>query len=247
MKEEILLKAEKLINMYKEGLLGGHVMPEDSNPGLPKTSLENYLYFTLPMALNYQRNSYTLWESALKTYNDEETKFLFNPKEVINKPESEVQKALIKYRLALQKDKQTKIWITLCHTFVNLFDGDIRKIFDQNENDPDKIREFMQIKHKKEFPYLSGNKLCNYWMYVIYEYTGRTYTDLSKLTVAPDIHVCRATCKLGLITEEELNSSKVQELVIQRWHELMKNSKYNEIDVHTPLWLWARNNFIEIR
>ena len=28
------------------------------------------------MALNYQRNSYTLWESALKTYNDEETRFV---------------------------------------------------------------------------------------------------------------------------------------------------------------------------
>ena len=28
-------------------------MPEDANPGLENSSLENYLYFTLPMALNY--------------------------------------------------------------------------------------------------------------------------------------------------------------------------------------------------
>lgn len=51
-------------------------MPEDANPNFEKDSLENYLYFTLPMALNYQRNSYTLWESTLKTYNDEETRFV---------------------------------------------------------------------------------------------------------------------------------------------------------------------------
>lgn len=41
-------------------------MPEDANPNLEKNSLENYLYFTLPMALNYQRNSYTLWKVLLK-------------------------------------------------------------------------------------------------------------------------------------------------------------------------------------
>lgn len=84
-KEELLNKAEKLINLYKEGKLGGEVMPEDTNPELEKSSLENYLYFTLPMALNYQRNSYRLWKSMLKTYNDKETNFVFNPKICLKK------------------------------------------------------------------------------------------------------------------------------------------------------------------
>lgn len=51
-KKEILSEIEKLINLYKEGRLGGEFMPEDANPHLEKSSLENYLYFTLPMALN---------------------------------------------------------------------------------------------------------------------------------------------------------------------------------------------------
>lgn len=50
--------------MWKEGKPGGEFMPEDSNPHLSKASNENFLYFTLPMVLNYQRNSYKLWESA---------------------------------------------------------------------------------------------------------------------------------------------------------------------------------------
>lgn len=69
-------KVEKLLAMYENGDLGGEVMPEDANPKLEKSSPENYLYFTLPMALNYQRNSYALWESALRTYEDVETGFL---------------------------------------------------------------------------------------------------------------------------------------------------------------------------
>ena len=98
-KEEILEKVDRLIKLYKEGRLGGEVMPEDANPSLEKSSVENYLYFTLPMALNYQRNSYKLWESALKTYKDEETNFVFNPKLCLKKTFEEVQYALTKYKV----------------------------------------------------------------------------------------------------------------------------------------------------
>ena len=56
-REEILEKVYKLVDADKQGLLGGEQMPEDENPGLEKSSLQNYMYFTLPMALNYQRNS----------------------------------------------------------------------------------------------------------------------------------------------------------------------------------------------
>lgn len=246
-KNEILDKVNKLITMYEKGELGGEIMPEDANPHFEKSSLENYLYFTLPMALNYQRNSYTLWESALKTYNDKETQFVFNPKLCLKKSFEEVQAALTKYKLALQRQKQTEIWITLCNTFVELFDGDIRKIFDSLDNDVNKIRNFIQIQNKKKFPYLSGTKICNYWLFVIYQYTGKIYKNIEDLTVAPDTHVCKATLKLNLITEEEFNSSKVQQIVIEKWQNLLKNTSYKPIDIHTKLWLWSRNGFKEIK
>ena len=246
-KKKILDTVDKLIVMYKNGELGGEVMPEDANPHFESSSLENYLYFTLPMALNYQRNSYTLWESALKTYTDEETRFVFDPKMCLQKSFEEVQHALTKYKVALQKQKQTEIWLSLCNTFVELFNGDIRKLFDMLDNDVDKIRNFIQKDNKKKFPYLSGTKICNYWMYVIYQYTDRKYTNIENLTVAPDTHVCKATYKLGLITDDEFNSSNVQQIVIDRWQELFKNTKYKPIDIHTPLWLWSRNGFKEVK
>ena len=58
-KEDILKNVDVLYMMWKNGSLGGEIMPEDENPHLSRESLENYLYFTLPMSLNYQRNSYT--------------------------------------------------------------------------------------------------------------------------------------------------------------------------------------------
>ena len=246
-KDKILEQVDKLIYMYKNGKLGGEIMPEDVNPHFDKDSKENYLYFTLPMALNYQRNSYTLWESANKTYNDEETKFAFDPKICLNKTFEEVQYALTKYKVVLQKQKQTEIWLQLCKTFVEFYDGDIRKLFDELDNDVDKIRDFIQKENKKKFPYLSGTKICNYWLYVIYQYTDRKYKNIENLTVAPDTHVVKATHRLGLITDDELNRNDVQLVVIDRWNELFKGTKYKPIDIHTPLWLWSRNGLKEVK
>lgn len=187
--KDILRNIDKLVNMYQNGLLGGEVMPEDSNPHLKKSSLENYNYYTLPMALNYQRNSYKLWESANKTWNDNETNFIFDTKKVANYSFEEIQKALVKYRVALQQNKQTEIWIKLSNTINELLDGDIRKLFEINYYDVNKIRNYIQKENKSKFPYLSGNKICNYWLYVLYQYTDVKFENIEDLTVAPDTHV----------------------------------------------------------
>lgn len=246
MKEEILEKAYKLIDMHKKGLLGGEIMPEDSNPELEKCSLENYNYFTLPMALNYQRNSYKLWESANKSYSDLETKFIFDTKHVAQKSTLELQKALIKYKVALQPNKQTEIWLKLSNTINEMFDGDIRNLFKLKDYDVNKIRDFIQKENKSKFPYLSGTKICNYWLYVLYQYTDIKYKNIECLTVAPDTHVVKATRKLGLITDKEFENSNVQEIVIEKWNKLLTDTEYNPIDIHTPLWLWSRNGFVDI-
>lgn len=183
----------------------------------------------------------------MKTYHDEETRFVFTPKLCLEKSFEEVQYALTKYKVALQRQKQTEIWIKLCETFVKSYNGDIRKLFDENDDDVDKIRNYVQVAHKKEFPYLSGTKICNYWLYVIYQYTDRKYCNIEKLTVAPDTHVCKATHKLGLITDAEFESGNVQASVIRAWEELLQDTEYKPIDVHTPLWLWSRNGFVEIK
>lgn len=245
--KKILEKVYRLKKIYEDGLLGGEVMPEDANPKFEKSSLYNYLYFTLPMALNYQRNSYTLWQACLKTWQDLDTRFVFDIDECLNRDFEEVQFALVKYGIALQKNKQVNIWLKLCKTFKDYFDGDIRVLFKKLDYDVNNIRNFIQVEHKKDFPYLSSTKICNYWLYVLYQYTDLKFKNLECLTVAPDTHVCRSTYKLGLISEDEYQNSNVQKIVIERWNNLLKNTDLKPIDIHTALWLWSRSGFeIEI-
>lgn len=245
-KKRVLESVLKLYDMWKNGELGGEFMPEDSNPHFEKGSMENYHYFTLPMALNYQRNSYKLWESALKTFSDKETKFVFDVNHVLSRSEEDIKFALTKYKVALQQNKQTEIWIKLCKTIKEKFGGDIRNLFALCDFDVNEIRKYIQIEHKKDFPYLSGNKICNYWLYVLYQYTDIKFKNLQDLTVAPDTHVVKASMKLGLISEEEYKKSDVQMIVIERWNKLLEGSRLCPIDIHTPLWLWSRNGFKNI-
>lgn len=241
-KEALIKDIRTLLLAYKEGELGGEIMPEDCNPGLKPQSAENYLFFTLPMALNYQRNSYKLWESATATYNDSDTNWVFTPKEVLRRQFEEVQEALTKYKIALQKNKQTEIWIRLCNTFSLEWKGDVRNIFIQNKFQIKKIKECI-LTDKKLYPYLSGNKILNYWLYVMGQYTDAEFMGREHISVAPDTHVIQASVRLGLIEEKEADSDKVRLLVSKRWEDILKDTEINPIDIHTPLWLWSRSEF----
>jgi len=241
-KAEILPKVKQLLEMHRKGLLGGEKMPEDENPGLDKLSAENLLYFTLPMALNYQRNSYKLWEAANKAYADPETKNIFNPAAVLKMNDAKLRGALVKYKVALQPNKHPEIWRTLCNTFSRV---PIDRFFQDLDFDAEKIKSHIQ-RNKKDFPYLSGPKILNYWLYVLGNYTDFRFKNRGHITIAPDTHVIQASVRLGLLAKSETTRADVREHVAALWQNLLAEESIMPIDVHTPLWLWSRGGFIPI-
>ena len=241
-KEAVLRDVERLLRLYHHGDLGGEVMPEDSNPELERGSKENYLYFTLPMALNYQRNSYKLWEAAKAAYLDIETRDVFLPECAVGMPREELRDKLLKYKVALQPNRHVEIWHRLCTTFADQFQGDVRNLFLHNDNSVKKVKEYI-LADKKSFPYLSGAKILNYWLYVMTRYTDAKLRDRQYITVAPDTHVIQASERLGLITHDEAGKPAIREKVSLLWEEVLKDSEMCPIDIHTPLWLWSRGGF----
>lgn len=241
-RERVLQKVIRLMELYAGGHLGGEVMPEDANPRLDKGSAMNYVYFTLPMALNYQRNSYTLWKSALQCYMDPATQKVFSPDLVKSMDPDVLGQLLTRYKVALQPNKQPVIWQTLCASFVDLFHGDVRNLFDHCGYSAQNTKRFL-TQNKRRFPYLSGAKISNYWLYVMQSYTDLTLVDRESISVAPDTHVIQASVKLGLISPEQAAKADVQSVVADRWQSLLRDTAYQPIDVHTPLWLWSRGKF----
>lgn len=123
-KEKIINKCKELLEAYKSGELGQTKMPEESHPDFGTISPEERLsYFTLPMALNYQRDSYKMWEAALATFNDKNTAWAFNAAKSATATKEELQKSLLKHRLAMQPNKHTETWQTICKTVDTEFGG----------------------------------------------------------------------------------------------------------------------------
>lgn len=240
-RQDILEKVGRLLRLYRKGKLGGAEMPEDSNPGLPGDSRENFHYFTLPMALNYQRNSYALWRSALATWEDTNTRFVFMPEKVCRKPERDLAEALLKYKLALQPARHPAIWRTIAQTLVNTYEGDVRVLFRRCNDDISVIKREVQEKEKRGFPYLSGPKICNYWLYVLGQYTGASFKNRGSLSVAPDTHVIKASIALGLVPDMPGQEATLRLGTAAAWTDLLAGTGLDPIDVHTPLWLWSRN------
>lgn len=68
------------------------------------------------MALNYQRNSYTLRENVLKTYHDKATNDVFDIKNSATMDETLLREKLLKHKVALQPNKHINTWSTISKT-----------------------------------------------------------------------------------------------------------------------------------
>ena len=231
---EILAAVRHLREFHAQGLLGGAHMPEDANPGLDRASRDNFHYFTLPMALNYQRNSYRLWEAALATYRDPATRFVFEPEAADAAVDEDLCAALAKYKVAVQRNRHPAIWKTICRTLVRKYEADVRTLFAKNQNDIALILEDVQTRQKGGFPYLCGPKIANYWLYVMTQYTDANLKNRCCLSVAPDTHVIQASIALGAI-DADPDDPRAASLAAEAWRNILAGTEASALLIYTRL------------
>ncbi|KUK76927.1 MAG: Uncharacterized protein XD93_0643 [candidate division WS6 bacterium 34_10] len=239
-KELILTKVRKLLDLYSSGNLGDTTMPEGTHPVFNNQE-EKLLYYTFPMALNYQRNSYKLWEAAKQTWEDETTKQIFDIKWVSEHTEEELREKLLKYKLALQPNKHIDTWKRISETIYSNWRS-ISKLIEWSEEDFLYLKELIQKQHKKGFPYLSGPKIFNYWSYILTEYCDIELKYRNFIEIAPDTHVIQASVRLGVIEEDDISKLSREE-VSKIWRSLLEGTGIDPIDVHSSLWFWSRGGF----
>lgn len=230
---------------WLEGDLGGEVMPEDASPTLDKGSDKLWHYFTLGMALNYQRNSYELWRSATRVFLSHEE--VFCPLEVALMPLEQLRNILVSSRVALQPNKHVQAWQRICLTLSERYEGNIRNVFEACDFDVLQLSELVQSRDRKFFPNLGGTKLFNYWLHVMEVYCEIQWKHREAITIAPDTHVIQSSARLGLIPVEVVGSPVAAPLAAAAWKELLQGSDLLPIDMHTPLWLWSRAGFPDLR
>ncbi|MEK7153868.1 MAG: hypothetical protein AAB834_08005 [Patescibacteria group bacterium] len=233
----MLDKVKLLLEYYEQGLIPT-LAQHEVNPGLIKGSRENYLYFTLPVCINFQRSSPAMWASALKTYEDEATRYVFFPELVAKTNLEQVRTDLTKHGLALQPNKHVLIWATIAHTLHEFYEDDPRNVIAEAHSDAGELIKLLQTTHRKRFPYLSGPKLSNYWPFILSWYTDIQFKHPEEISIIPDTHVLQSSVQLGLAPT---GSTPLQVEAV--WKALLKDSGINPSQVHPVLWNWSRNKF----
>jgi hypothetical protein len=103
-----LEKVRRLLVMYEQGRIPT-LAQHEVNPRLSHESRENYLYFTLPVCINFQRSSPAMWAAALATWEDGATRYLFFPERLAEVSPEQIRTDLTKHKLGLQPNKHTLI------------------------------------------------------------------------------------------------------------------------------------------
>lgn len=232
-----LEKVKKLLAFYEQGLIPT-LAQHEVNPGLPLGSRENYLYFTLPVCINFQRSSPAMWAAALATYEDPSTRYVFFPEQLAQTPLEQIRADLTKHKLALQPNKHTLIWTTIAQTFHEHYHDDPRKLIAEAMSDAGQLITLLQKTHRKRFPYLSGPKLSNYWPFILSHYTDVQFTNAQAISIIPDTHVLQSSVQLG-ITPPGATALQTE----LAWRLLLQGSGINPSHVHPVLWNWSRNKF----
>lgn len=230
-------KVKRLLAMYEQGLIPT-LHQHEVNPGLPRGSRENYLYFTLPVCINFQRSSPAMWASALRTYDDEATRYVFFPEELATRSIEQIRADLTKHKLALQPNKHVLIWSTIAKTLHDFYHDDPREVINEAESDAGRLIANLQKTHRKRFPYLSGPKLSNYWPFILSLYTDVMFKNAQEISIIPDTHVLQSSAHLG-ITPTGATALQTE----TAWKELLRDSGINPSQVHPVLWNWSRNKF----
>jgi hypothetical protein len=100
------------------------------------------------------------------------------------------------------------------------------------------------LQRKADFPYLSGPKLLNYWLYMISCFTAVPLEERELISIIPDLHVRRATVQLGLAAPEDLRNAADVERV---WFDALAGTGLAPVDFHAALWRWSRAGFPLLR
>lgn len=243
-RNEIMNVCRKLISAHKNRLLSSYPLPEDNCPNFGRTNedLERKLfYFTLPMCMNYRRNSVQLWKATLETFNDPTTSEIFSISYSSKILISDLKEKLLKYRMAMQPVRHADNWYRISNTIYNNW-GSISEMLEAVDYDFLKLKQTVQREFKSEFPYLSGPKLFNYWSYILTTKCDVPLHHKDMIDIAVDTHVIQSSIKLGIISQSEGENSN-REDIAKVWSSFLKGSDIAPVELNVPFWFWSRDGF----
>jgi len=191
-----------------------------------------------------------LWESSRRTFEDRETRFLFDPQALHETPPRRLREVMQKYKLSKKPRRDAHIWRTVGVTFYKKWNGDPKKFLQDCGFDApralDRLRNDTHLYNGRmvsDYPYLRGPKIGPLWIRMLRDNAGiSVLRNLDKVPIPVDIHVARATLATGVVKGSfECGLESLFEFIRKAWFDSVeglaaKSRPLVALDVDEPLW-----------
>lgn len=233
------------------GIFGVKDMPENLLPNnVQRGSLDQILFLTLTVSIDYMRDADVLWNNSRKTHTDPDTNYLFNPKALSEINFQLIKRDLQKHHVALRPDKDANIWRTAGISFYKKWDGDPRNFLADCGWDAPKILNRLKTDYhiynnhpRNDFPYLRGDKIGPLWLRMLRDNAGITQLkNLDQVPIPVDVHVARSTLCMGIVKGQYKGSmNRMYEYIRKAWFESVRELRVGEremiaLDIDESLW-----------
>ncbi|MEM3666986.1 MAG: hypothetical protein QW222_07905 [Candidatus Bathyarchaeia archaeon] len=209
-------------------------MPEYQLPrNLVAGSREHALYLTYVISIDYMTDAEKLWSKARGAY--ELYPERFTPEKVLAVSERTLQ-VFLKRLGARFSPSAAKTWKKISAVLMEKYDGDPRNITAQ----PLTVAEIKE--RLKDFPYLRGNKLANFYIRAMGETGLFKVKDLDELDIPVDKQIARFTVYTGVLRLKSgkfqgcANDDPLRSLIQEAWREAAKTIGTAPWKLDEPMW-----------
>ena len=245
-------RTQKIIKILLEwypkrtGIFEDADLPESEPPdSTAPDSYERVMFYTLTASIDYMRSASDLWDSARKTMDDQDVRWVFYPSMVSERTMPELVEALSKHKLSKKRNKDAEIWRTICLSLLELFDGDPRNLFKEYDYNAYRIFDAMRNKYGKKFPYLAGSsgtsKILSLWIRIMHKEAGIPFKGLELVPIPIDIHTARASITTGCVVGDFTGKfGELADIAKKAWVEACSNTGYYPLQLDEALWNLGR-------
>lgn len=228
--------AGRLYNQFysRQGFFADYSMPEYVLPkNMKEGSMGHALFLTYAISIDYMTDAVKLWKNSRGAY--ELHPDMFTPKQILKVSPRTVEN-FVKKLGARYYTNAAKTWIKISQALAEKYDEDPRNLTEE----PLTIAE---VKQKlKDFPYLKGNKLSNFYIRAMGETGLLKVKDFEDLDVPVDQQVARFTIYTGvlkLLSEQFVGCVQEQPLrglIEEAWRHAAKILGTAPWKLDEPIW-----------
>jgi endonuclease III len=228
--------AERLFDQFynRKGIFADYSMPEYILPRNLKAGTREYaLFLTYVISIDYMTDAVKLWERSRGAYELHPERF--TPEKILKASPRSVE-VFVRKLGARYYMNAAKTWIKISRILNDKYDGDPRNITKET-------LEIVEVKRRlKDFPYLRGNKLSNFYIRAMGEPRLFKVKNLNELDIPVDKQVARFTMYTGvlkLLSEQFIGCAQekpMRDYVEEAWRNAAKKLGTAPWKLDEPIW-----------